>query len=54
MRGGGSSKFEGGGGGLSQNMEEHGEHLKCCRKMKNTCEGVHLIKRLPAISLQVS
>ena len=51
--GGGSSKFEEwgggrGGGGLRQNMGE----LKMMSK--NTCEGVHLIKKLPAISLQAS
>ena len=35
-----------GGGGLSQNMGE----LKM--QSKNTCEGVYLIVKLPAISLQ--
>ena len=38
----------GGRGGLSQNMGE----LKMLSK--NTCEGVHLIVKLPAISLQAS
>ena len=41
----GFSKFDG-GGGSSQNMGE----LKMLSK--NTCEGVHLIVKLPAISLQ--
>ena len=36
-------------GGLSQYMGEHGE-LKMMSK--NTCEGVYLIVKLPAISLQ--
>ena len=43
----GFSKFDG-GGGSSQNMGE----LKMLSK--NTCEGVHLIVKLPAISLQAS
>ena len=48
---GGSSKFDvgGGGGGLSQYMGEHGEFKMLS---KNTCEGVHLIMKLPNISLQ--
>ena len=45
--GGDSSKSD--GGGLSQYMGEHGG-LK--NLLKNTCEGVHLILKLPAISLQ--
>ena len=46
---GGSSKFDGGGGGgLSQYMGGGG--LKMLSK--NTCEGLHLILKLSAISLQ--
>ena len=45
---GGSSRF---GGGLSQYMgEEHWGGLKILSK--NTCQGVHLIVKLLAISLQ--
>ena len=50
--GGGSSKFDG-GGGLSQCMGGvwgGGEGLKMLSK--NTCEGVHVIVKLPTISLQ--
>ena len=46
----GYSKFNvGGGGGLSQYMGKHGglEML-----LKNTCEGVHLLVKLLAISRQ--
>ena len=39
------------GGGLSQNMGAWGQ-LKMLSK--NTCEGVQLIVKLPAISLQAS
>ena len=39
-------------GGLSQNVGEHGGKLKMLSK--NTCEGVHLIVKLWAISLQAS
>ena len=45
---GGSSKL--GEGYLSQYMGEHEGGLKMLSK--NTCEGVHLIVKLPAISLQ--
>ena len=48
---GGSSKFDG-GGGSSQNMGGAWGELKTLSK--NTCEGVHLIVELPAISLQAS
>ena len=44
--GGHSSKFDGG-----RLKSKHGE-LKMLSK--NTCEGVHLIVKLPAISLQAS
>ena len=44
----GSSKFD--GGGLSQHMGEACGGLKMLSK--NTCEGVNLIVKLPAISLQ--
>ena len=37
-------------GGLSQCMGEAWEELKMLSK--NTCDGVHLIVKLPAISLQ--
>ena len=50
--GGGSSKFDGGRGGvcgLSQYMGEHGGFKMLS---KNTCEEVYLIIKLPAISLQ--
>ena len=48
--GGGSSKFDvGWGGGLSQYMGVHGGFKMLS---KNTCEGVYLIIKLPAISLQ--
>ena len=47
-----SSKFDVGGGGLSQNMAGAWGKLKMLSK--NTCEGVHLIVKLPAISLQAS
>ena len=40
-----------GGGGLSQNMGEHGGGKI---PSKNTCEGVHLIVKLPAIILHAS
>ena len=47
---GGSSKFDGGGGGgLSQYMRAGGR-IKMLSK--NACEGVHLIVKLLAISLQ--
>ena len=49
---GGSSKFDGGGeggGGLSQYMGAGGR-IKMLSK--NACEGVHLIVKLLAISLQ--
>ena len=39
-----------GGGGLSQYMG--GEHGGFKMLLKNTCEGVHLLVKLPAISLQ--
>ena len=42
----------GGGGSLSQNMEGAWGQLKML--LKNTCEGVHLIVKLPAINLQTS
>ena len=45
---GGSRGGGGGGGGLSQYM---GEGLKTLSK--NTCEGVHLLVKFPAISLQI-
>ena len=48
--GGDSSKFD--GGDLSQNMGVAWGELKML--VKNTCEGVHLIVKLPAISLQAS
>ena len=41
-----------GGGSLSQNMRRIWGELKMLSK--NTCEGLHLIKKLPAISLQAS
>ena len=48
--GGGSSKFD--GGGLSQYMEGAcGQGLKTL--LKNTCEEVRLLVKLPAISLQI-
>ena len=37
------------GGGLSQHM---GEAWGVKMMVKNTCEGVHLLVKLPAISLQ--
>ena len=40
-----------GGGGLSQYMGG-GEHGEFKMLLKNTCEGVHLLVKLPAISLQ--
>ena len=40
------------GGGLSQNIGGAGGELKML--LKNTCEGSHLIVKLPAISLQAS
>ena len=46
--GGGSSKFDE-VEGLTQYMGEHGG-LKML--LKNTCEGGHLIVKLPAISLE--
>ena len=46
--GGGPQNLKSGVRGLRQNMGE----LKMMSK--NTCEGVHLIKKLPAISLQAS
>ena len=49
----GSSKFDGGRGvGLSQNMGGAWGELKM--PSKNTCEGVYLIVKLSAISLQAS
>ena len=39
------------GGALSQYMGEHGGRLKILSK--NDCDGVHLIVKLPPISLQV-
>ena len=51
--GGGSSKFdwgEGVGGGLSKYMGGAWGRLKMLSK--NTCDGVHLIVKLPAVSLQ--
>ena len=49
MRGGGSSKFD--GVGLTQYMGgAWGGGLKM--PSKNTCDGVHLMVKLPAISLQ--
>ena len=47
---GGSSKFD--GGYLSQYVGGAWKGLKML--LKNTCEGVHLIVKLPAISLQAS
>ena len=47
---GGSSKFD--GGGLSQNMGGSKGELKMLSK--NTCERVHFIAKLPAVSLQAS
>ena len=47
---GGSSK-SGGVSGISQYMGEHGGFKMLS---KNTCEGVHLIRKLPAIRLQAS
>ena len=45
----GFSKFD--GGGLSQYMGEHGGGgLKTL--LKNSCEGIHLLVKFPAISLQ--
>ena len=53
IRGGGSSKFDGGRGvGLSQNMGGAWGELKT--SSKNTSEGVYLIVKLSAISLQAS
>ena len=51
--GGGSSKFDGvgGEGGLSQHIGGAWGGLKML--LKNTCEGVHLLVKLPAISLQI-
>ena len=50
---GGSSKFDGGGEeGLSQSMGGAWGQLNMLSK--NTCEGVQLIVKLPAISLQAS
>ena len=46
--GGKSSKFNGRGGEVSQKMGEHGRFKIVS---KNSCEGVHLIVKLPAISL---
>ena len=37
-------------GGLSQYIGEHGGGVKMLSK--NTCDGIHLIVKLPAISLQ--
>ena len=48
--GGNSSKFD--GRGLSQNIRGAWRELKMLSK--NTCKGVHLIVKLPAISLQAS
>ena len=48
--GGGSSKFD--GGDLSQNMGGSKGELKMLSK--NTCERVHFIAKLPAVSLQAS
>ena len=51
-----SSKFDGGWGGgrggLSQNMAAAWGKLKMLSK--NACEGVHLIVKLPVISLKAS
>ena len=41
----------GGERGLSQYMGKHGGGLKTLLKI--TCEGVHLLVKLPAISLQI-
>ena len=41
----------GGGGGLSQHIGGAWGGLKML--LKNTCEGVHLSVKLPAISLQI-
>ena len=52
--GGGSSKFDWGegvgGGGLSKYMGGAWGRLKVLSK--NTCDGVHLIVKLPTVSLQ--
>ena len=50
--GGGSSKFDGEGGGLKSKHRGAWGELKMLSK--NTCEGVHLIVKLLAISLQAS
>ena len=49
---GGSSKFDGGGGGLKSKHGGAWGQLKMLSK--NTYEGVQLIVKLPAISLQAS
>ena len=44
-----------GGGGRGELESKHGLALGEHKMMsKNTCEGVHFIKKLPAISLQAS
>ena len=51
--GGGSSKFdEGGGEGLKSKHGGAWQELK--KPSKNTCKGVRLIAKLPAISLEAS
>ena len=54
VEGGAPQNLTGGarGGSLSQNMRRIWGELKMLSK--NTCEGLHLIKKLPAISLQAS
>ena len=47
----GVENMEGGGGGSSQYMK--GEHEELKTLLKNTCEGVHLLVKLPAKSLQI-
>ena len=51
--GGGSSKFDG-GGGLSQNMGKAWGMGDLKILSRNTSEGVQLIVKLPAVNLQAS
>ena len=48
---GGSLNFDGWEGGLES--IHRGEHGGLKMLLKNTCEGVHLLVKLPAISLEV-
>ena len=52
---GGSLKFDGSGGGRGRLKSIHGVSMEGLKTLlKNTCEGVYLLVKLPAINLQAS